>query len=137
MKFDVFVIPNAHCFSLIRSCTIKHHGTDTSFLLEAGETRKTNRGDLALHGSTRASLSPIFRLFKITHVKYVMPISCIQKFFCDDTWRCFNSLIECLYVALLTPTVMMMKGFIFHPKFLRIVVSGSYCVCVCFPPLNL
>ena len=39
-----FVVPNAHYFSLIRSCTIKHHGTDTSFLLEVGETRKTNRG---------------------------------------------------------------------------------------------
>lgn len=44
MKFDVLVVSNAQHFSLIRSCTIKHYGTDTSFLLEDGETRKTNKG---------------------------------------------------------------------------------------------
>jgi hypothetical protein len=34
-------------------------------------------------------------------------------------------------MATLTPVVMMMKGFTFQPLFCRVLISGSYLVCLC------
>jgi hypothetical protein len=44
--------------------------------------------------------------------------------------RLVNCSIEFLCIAPLTPAVMVMRGLVFHPLVLSVVISGSY-VCVC------
>ena len=37
----------------------------------------------------------------------------------------------CSCIALLTPAVMVMKGWFFHPLFCMVLISGLYLVCLC------
>ena len=46
-------------------------------------------------------------------------------------FRLVNCSIEFLCIAPLTPGVMVMRGLVFHPLALSVVISGSYLVCLC------
>lgn len=39
--------------------------------------------------------------------------------------------MECLRIAPLTPVVMVMRALVFHPLFCKVLISGSYMVCLC------
>ena len=45
--------------------------------------------------------------------------------------RLASLLIACLCIAPLTPAVMMIRGFVFQPLFLMVLISGSYFSCFC------
>ena len=45
--------------------------------------------------------------------------------------RSFNLLMDCSCMAPLTPAVMVMRGFVFHPLVLIALISGSYLACFC------
>jgi hypothetical protein len=42
-----------------------------------------------------------------------------------------NFSMECSCMAPLTPTVMVMRGLVFHALFCIVLISGSYLVCFC------
>ena len=41
------------------------------------------------------------------------------------------SLLECSWMAPLTPSVIVMRGTAFHPLFCMFWISGSYLICMC------
>jgi hypothetical protein len=45
--------------------------------------------------------------------------------------RSVGLLTECLCRASLTPTEIVMKGFVFHPMFCMLLINGSYLACLC------
>ena len=45
--------------------------------------------------------------------------------------RSSNFLMDCSCMAPLTPDVMVMRGFVFHPLFFMSLISGSYLECFC------
>lgn len=45
--------------------------------------------------------------------------------------RVFIFVMECLWMAPLTPTVMVVRGFAFHPFYFDVVISGSFSLCLC------
>jgi hypothetical protein len=45
--------------------------------------------------------------------------------------RLVSWLIECLCMAPLTPAVMVIRGFVFQPLLLILLISGSYLSCLC------
>ena len=45
--------------------------------------------------------------------------------------RSVDLLMECSCIAPLTPFVIVMRGFAFHPMFCMLLISGSYLVCLC------
>ena len=42
-----------------------------------------------------------------------------------------NLLMDCLCIASLTPIVIVIRGFIFHPLFRMALIRGSYLACFC------
>ena len=46
-------------------------------------------------------------------------------------FRLVNCSIEFSCIAPRTPVVMVMRGLVFHPLALSVVISGSYLVCLC------
>ena len=40
-------------------------------------------------------------------------------------------LMECLCIAPLTPALMVIRGLVFHPLVCKVLISGSYLVCLC------
>ena len=46
-------------------------------------------------------------------------------------FRFVNCSIEVSCIAPLTPAVMVMRGLVFHPLALSVVISGSYLECLC------
>ena len=42
-----------------------------------------------------------------------------------------SCLIECSWMAPLTPTMIVMRGLVFHPLFCILWISESYLVCLC------
>jgi hypothetical protein len=47
------------------------------------------------------------------------------------TFSLISCSMEFLSIAPLTPTIMVMRGLVFHPLFCSVVISGSYLVCLC------
>ena len=45
--------------------------------------------------------------------------------------RSVNLLMECLCITPLTPTMIVMRGFVFQPMFCMLLMSGSYSTCLC------
>ena len=46
-------------------------------------------------------------------------------------FRLVSCSIECSCIAPRTPTVMVMRGLVFHPLARSVVIGGSYLVCLC------
>ena len=46
------------------------------------------------------------------------------------SFKLTSLLIECSCMAPLTPIVMVMRGLIFHPLFYKILIRGSYLLCL-------
>ena len=44
--------------------------------------------------------------------------------------RLVSWLMECSCIAPLTPTVMVIRGFVFHPLFCMLSIEGSYLACL-------
>ena len=74
-------------------------------------------------------------LFRDKYMRYLVAFWCM--FFMSILTLDFGRLsllslfIEYSCVATLTPTMMVMKGFTFQPLFCRVLISGSYLVCLC------
>ena len=45
--------------------------------------------------------------------------------------RLVSLVMDCSCIAPLTPAVMVMRGFVFHPLFRMLLISGSYLACFC------
>jgi hypothetical protein len=45
--------------------------------------------------------------------------------------RLASLLMECSCMTPLTPVVMVMRGFVFHPLIPIMLISGSYLLCLC------
>ena len=45
--------------------------------------------------------------------------------------RLVSLLMDCSCISPRTPTVIMMRGFVFHPWFCMMLINGSYLVCLC------
>jgi hypothetical protein len=45
--------------------------------------------------------------------------------------RLASLLVDCSCIAPLTPAVMVIRGFVFQPLFLIVLISGSYFPCFC------
>ena len=45
--------------------------------------------------------------------------------------RLASLLMNCSCIAPLTPVVIVMRGFIFHPLFCMLLINGSYLACLC------
>jgi hypothetical protein len=45
--------------------------------------------------------------------------------------RSVNLVMDCSCMAPLTPAVIVMRGFVFHPLFFISLISGSYLTCFC------
>ena len=44
--------------------------------------------------------------------------------------RLVNLLTNCSCIAPLTPAVIVMRGFVFHPLFCMLLINGSYLACL-------
>jgi hypothetical protein len=49
----------------------------------------------------------------------------------SGTLRFVSLLMDCSCIAPLTPVVIVMRGFVFHPLFYMALISGSYFACFC------
>jgi hypothetical protein len=76
-----------------------------------------------------------FLLFRIRYVRYLIAfwwIFCMRVYMAYFGILRFVSLsMDCLCMAPLTPTVMIMRGFVFHPLFSMMLINGTYLVCLC------
>ena len=45
--------------------------------------------------------------------------------------RSSNFLMDCSCIAPLTPAVMVIRGFVFHPLLCIVLINGSYLACLC------
>ena len=45
--------------------------------------------------------------------------------------RLASFLMDCSCMAPLTPTVIVMRAFVFHPLFCMLLINGSYLACLC------
>jgi hypothetical protein len=50
---------------------------------------------------------------------------------CFGMFRLVGLLIECSCMSPRTPTVMVIRGLVFHPLFCMVLINGSYLVCLC------
>ena len=50
---------------------------------------------------------------------------------CFGILRLMSLLMECSCMAPLTPVVMVISRFVFHPFFCMVFTSGSYLMCLC------
>ena len=50
-----------------------------------------------------------------------------------DFWisKVASFLMQCSWIAPLTPAVMVIRGFVCHPSFCMVLISGSYLSCLC------
>ena len=80
-------------------------------------------------------LSSKFLLFMTQYVRYLMAFQCMffMRILISDfgTLILASFLMKCLCMAPLTPTMMVMRGFTFHPLFCMVLFNGSYLVCFC------
>ena len=76
-----------------------------------------------------------FLLLSTRYVRYLMAFWCMffMSFFMlvFRVLRSFNLMMECSCMAPLTPAVIVMRGFVFHPLVLIVLISGSYLACFC------
>ena len=76
-----------------------------------------------------------FHLFKTRYVRYYMAFwhMFFMSFFMlvFGMLRSSNFLMDCSCMAPLTPDVMVIRGFVFHPLFFMSLISGSYLECFC------
>jgi hypothetical protein len=88
-----------------------------------------------LGGRIGACLLSSFLLFKTKYVRYLMAFWCMffMRVLIIDfgILRLVSFLMECSCMAPLTPAVMVMRGFTFHPLFCMVLISGSYLACFC------
>jgi hypothetical protein len=76
-----------------------------------------------------------FLLFKTRYVRYLMAFRWIffMRFLMVDfgifMWA--SLLMECSCMAPLTPAVMVIRGFVCHPRFCMVLINGSYLLCLC------
>src|ERR1700738_1065911 len=86
-------------------------------------------------GGTGFCLLSSFLLFKTRYVRYLMALRwiffmrVIMVDFGMFNWA--SLLMDCSCMAPLTPAVMVMRGFVCHPQFCIVLMSGSYLLCLC------
>ena len=74
-----------------------------------------------------------FHFFRTRYVRYLMAFWCL--FFMRVLILGFGNLrlacllMECLCTTPFTPSVILMRGLVFHPLFYMVLISGSYLVC--------
>ena len=86
-------------------------------------------------GGTGFCLLSSFLLFKTRYVRYLMALRWIffMRVLMVD-FGMFNwasLLMECSCMAPLAPAVMVMRGFVCHPRLCIVLMSGSYLLCLC------
>ena len=68
-----------------------------------------------------------FLLFRIGYVIYLMAFWCIflmrVLIFDFGMFRLASFLMECSFMALLTPVLMVMRGLVLHPLFCKVLIS--------------
>ena len=76
-------------------------------------------------GGTRFCLLSSFLLFKMRYVRYLMVLRWIFfiRVLMVGMFNCASLLMECSCMAPLTPVVMVMRGFVCHPRFCIVLIG--------------
>ena len=76
-----------------------------------------------------------FLLFRTRYVRYLMTFWCMffmRALMMDfGIFKLTSLLMECSSIAPLTPAMMVIRGFVCHPWFCMVLISGSYLLCLC------